>query len=152
MKFKKINVHSDGTPWRQVVHINDLARAISVCVQTSPEKISGQAFNIGLLSGNYTVKQIAETAKDCLGNIPIFYNTENISVSRSYQVSFKKAKNVLNFEAKIDLIIGGKEIVNEANKLMMQGIELMDRKTNRLLQINYLLSNGHIDKNLRFIN
>ena len=39
-----------------------------------------------------------------------------------------------------------------ACQLMMQGIELMDRKTNRLLQINYLLSNGHIDKNLRFIN
>jgi nucleoside-diphosphate-sugar epimerase len=151
MKFRKINVHSDGTPWRPVVHINDLVRAIDICIRINPEKISGKAFNIGLFEGNYNVKQIAEAARDCLGDVPIFYNTENILDSRSYQVSFIKALSVLDFKASISLKLGGTELITESKKLMKNGIELMDRKTNRLLQLNYLLSNGYIDKKLRFI-
>jgi hypothetical protein len=45
---------------------------------------------------------------------------------------------------------GGAEIVLESKKLIGQGIDLMDRKTNRLLQIKYLLENGLIDGSLRF--
>lgn len=150
LKHKKINVHSDGTPWRPVVHISDLVRAIEICIKITPEKISGKAFNIGLLGGNFTVKQIAEAAKDCIGRIPISYNTENILDSRSYQVSFKKAQDELNFRANTNLKSGGTELVTESKKLMGNGIDLMDRKTNRLLQINHLLSNGYIDETLRF--
>lgn len=150
LKHKKINVHSDGTPWRPVVHISDLVRAIEICIKITPEKISGKAFNIGLLGGNFTVKQIAEAAKDCIGGIPISYNTENILDSRSYQVSFKKAQDELNFKANTNLKSGGTELVTESKKLMGNGIDLMDRKTNRLLQINHLLSNGYIDESLRF--
>lgn len=150
LKHKKINVHSDGTPWRPVVHISDLVRAIEICIKITPEKISGKAFNIGLLGGNFTVKQIAEAAKDCIGRIPISYNTENILDSRSYQVSFKKAQDELNFRANTNLKLGGTELVTESKKLMGNGIDLMDRKTNRLLQINHLLSNGYIDETLRF--
>ena len=150
LKHKKINVHSDGTPWRPVVHISDLVRAIEICIKITPEKISGKAFNIGLLGGNFTVKQIAEAAKDCIGRIPISYNTENILDSRSYQVSFRKAQDELNFRANTNLKSGGTELVAESKKLMGNGIDLMDRKTNRLLQINHLLSNGYIDETLRF--
>ena len=150
LKHKKINVHSDGTPWRPVVHISDLVRAIEICIKITPEKISGKAFNIGLLGGNFTVKQIAEAAKDCIGGIQISYNTENILDSRSYQVSFKKAQDELNFKANTNLKSGGTELVTESKKLMGNGIDLMDRKTNRLLQINHLLSNGYIDESLRF--
>lgn len=150
LKHKKINVHSDGTPWRPVVHISDLVRAIEICIKITPEKISGKAFNIGLLGGNFTVKQIAEAAKDCIGRIPISYNTENILDSRSYQVSFRKAQDELNFRANTNLKSGGTELVTESKKLMGNGIDLMDRKTNRLLQINHLLSNGYIDETLRF--
>lgn len=150
LKYKKINVHSDGTPWRPVVHISDLVRAIEICIKVTPRKISGKAFNIGLLGGNFTVKQIAEAAKDCIGGIPISYNTENILDSRSYQVSFKKAQGELDFKANTNLKFGGTELVTESKKIMANGIDLMDRKTNRLLQINYLLSNGYIDETLRF--
>ena len=150
LKYKKINVHSDGTPWRPVVHISDLVRAIEICIKIAPEKISGKAFNIGLLGGNFTVKQIAEAAKDCIGGIPISFNTENILDSRSYQVSFKKAQDELNYKANTNLKSGGTELVTESKKLMANGIDLMDRKTNRLLQINYLLNNGYIDETLRF--
>lgn len=146
----RIEVHSDGTPWRPVVHIHDIALAIENCITSTPEKIKGKAFNVGVLNGNYTVKELAEAAQICLSNVPIAYRTENIVDSRSYKVSFNRAFKELGFQAKITLLEGGTEIVQEAKTLLAKKVELMDRKTNRLLQIRYLTEKGFVDDSLRF--
>jgi nucleoside-diphosphate-sugar epimerase len=150
LKQQRIDVHSDGTPWRPIVHVRDLARAIEVCIKIDNKVISGRSFNVGVLNGNFTVKQLAEAAQECLDGIPIAFKTENIVDPRSYKVSFERAQKELGFTAKVGLNTGGVEIVLESKKLIRQGIDLMDRKTNRLLQIKYLLENGLIDGSLRF--
>ena len=150
LKQQRIDVHSDGTPWRPIVHVLDLARAIEVCIKSDSERISGRSFNIGVLNGNFTVKQIAKAAQECLDGIPIAFKTENIVDPRSYKVSFERARKELGFTAKVGLLAGGAEIVLESKKLIWQGIDLMDRKTNRLLQMKFLLENGLIDGSLRF--
>jgi nucleoside-diphosphate-sugar epimerase len=150
LKQQRIDVHSDGTPWRPIVHVMDLARAIKSCIKADNEKISGRSFNVGVLNGNFTVKQLAEAAQECLDGIPIAFKTENIVDPRSYKVSFERAQRELGFTAKVGLNTGGAEIVLESKKLTGQGMDLMDRKTNRLLQIKYLLENGLIDGSLRF--
>jgi nucleoside-diphosphate-sugar epimerase len=150
LKQQRIDVHSDGTPWRPIVHVLDLARAIEVCIKSDSERISGRSFNIGVLNGNFTVKQIAKAAQECLDGIPIAFKTENIVDPRSYKVSFERARKELGFTAKVGLLAGGTEIVLESKKLIWQGIDLMDRKTNRLLQMKFLLENGLIDGSLRF--
>ena len=150
LKQQRIDVHSDGTPWRPIVHVMDLARAIESCIKADNKKISGRAFNVGVLNGNFTVKQLAEAAQECLDGIPIAFKTENIVDPRSYKVSFERAQRELGFTAKVGLNTGGAEIVLESKKLIGQGIDLMDRKTNRLLQIKYLLENGLIDGSRRF--
>jgi nucleoside-diphosphate-sugar epimerase len=150
LKQQRIDVHSDGTPWRPIVHVLDLARAIEVCIKSDNKRISARSFNVGVLNGNFTVKQLAEAAQECLDGIPIAFKTENIVDPRSYKVSFERAQRELGFTAKVGLNTGGAEIVLESKKLIGQGIDLMDRKTNRLLQIKYLLENGLIDGSLRF--
>lgn len=150
LKQQRIDVHSDGTPWRPIVHVLDLARAIEVCINSDRERISGRSFNIGVLNGNFTVKQIARAAQECLDGVPIAFKTENIVDPRSYKVSFERARKELGFTAKVGLLTGGTEIVLESKKLIGQGTDLMDRKTNRLLQMKFLLENGLIDGSLRF--
>jgi len=150
LKQQRIDVHSDGTPWRPIVHVLDLARAIEVCIKSDSERISGRSFNIGVLNGNFTVKQLAEAARECLDRIPIAFKTENIVDPRSYKVSFDRARKELGFTAKVGLLAGGTEIVLESKKLIGRGIDLMDRKTNRLLQMKFLLEKGLIDGSLRF--
>jgi len=147
---QKIDVHSDGNPWRPIVHVHDLSRAIEICIKSEADTVGSKSFNIGVLNGNFTVRELAEAAQKCLGGIPIAYKTENIVDPRSYKVSFQRAKRELKFEAGVGLDAGGAEIISESKKLIGQGIELMDRKTNRLLQIKYLLENGLIDGSLRF--
>ena len=55
-----IEIKSDGSPWRPIVHIRDLCEAIIGCIEAPVDKISNQAFNVGIKNGNYTVKEIAE--------------------------------------------------------------------------------------------
>jgi nucleoside-diphosphate-sugar epimerase len=150
LKNQRIDVHSDGTPWRPIVHVMDLTRAIEACIKSDNRNIAGRAFNIGVLGGNFTVKQLAEAAQECLGGIEIVFKTENVVDPRSYKVSFDRAKNELDFKAILGLNAGGSEIVLEARKLITTDIDLMDRKTNRLLQIKFLLENGFLDSKLRF--
>ena len=146
----RIDVHSDGSPWRPVVHVNDLVKAIEICLKIPDHVISGHSFNIGILNGNYTVEQLAKSAQFILNQIPISFNTEKILDPRSYKVSFKKAKEVLNFEATTDLKSGGAELILESGKLIVQDIDLLGRKTNRLSQLNFLIKERLLDENLRF--
>ena len=147
---KRIDVHSDGTPWRPIVHVQDLSEAIEICLKISPEVISGNSFNIGVLNGNFTVRELAEAAQAALNDIPITFNTENIVDPRSYKVSFSKARKVLNFQANTDLKMGGSELIAQSRKLLEQGVDLLDRKTNRLAQIKFLIKEGLLDETLRF--
>jgi nucleoside-diphosphate-sugar epimerase len=150
LKNGKIEVHSDGTPWRPIIHINDLSRFILNVLEAPKDKIAGKAFNVGVLNGNYTVKQIAEAAQSCLPNSPtITYNTENLVDPRSYKVSFDRAKRELGFIAETNLINGGKELllkINEINK----DKDILGKKTNRLSQLIYLIKIGTLNKELRF--
>jgi len=150
LKQKQIEVHSDGTPWRPIIHVQDIALAIQKCIESNNELIEARAFNLGVVNGNYTVRELAETAQKCLGGIPILYNTENISDPRSYRVSFERALRDLGFTAQIDLETGGNEIIRHAMELSTTGIDLLDRKTNRLQQVKYLVQNGLVDDSLRF--
>ena len=150
LTHKKIDVHSDGTPWRPIVHISDLCEAIEICLRISPEVISGESFNIGVAGGNFTVRQLAEAAKAALNDIPITFNTENISDPRSYKVSFSKAEKLLNFQAKTLLESGGSELISQSHKLIEQGFDLLGQKTNRLAQMKFLIKEGLLDETLRF--
>ena len=147
---KKIDIHSDGTPWRPIVHISDLCEAIEICLRILPEVISGESFNIGVAGGNFTVKQLATVAQSALNGIPIKFNTENISDPRSYKVSFSKAEKLLNFQAKTLLESGGSELISQSRKLIEQELDLLGRKTNRLAQMKFLINEGSLDETLRF--
>jgi nucleoside-diphosphate-sugar epimerase len=150
LKYGKIEVHSDGTPWRPIIHINDLSRFILNVLEAPKDKIAGKAFNVGVLNGNYTVKQIAEAAQSCLPNsTTITYNTENLVDPRSYKVSFDRAKQELGFIAETDLIDGGKELLLKINE-NSKDRDILGKKTNRLSQLIYLIKIGTLDKELRF--
>jgi nucleoside-diphosphate-sugar epimerase len=150
LMHKRIDVHSDGTPWRPIIHVQDLSKAIEICLEITPEVISGNSFNIGVINGNYTVKQLAEAAQAALNGIPITFKTESIVDPRSYKVSFSKAKKVLNFQANTDLKTGGSELISQSRKLLEHGVDLLDRKTNRLAQMKFLIKEGLLDETLRF--
>ena len=131
------------------MHVLDLANFILLTLRAEKEKISGKAFNVGVINGNYTVKEIAEAANSCLpSKVDIIYNTENTTDHRSYRVSFLRAKHELGFNAAITLESGGAELLERISSVKNLK-DILGSVTNRLLHLKHLEELGLINKELR---
>ena len=109
----KIEIKSDGSPWRPVIHVKDLCNAFISGIEAPKELVSGQSFNVGIKNGNFTVKDLAESAQRVVtGSELVFLNQH--TDPRTYKVSFKKILTTLKdyFKPEWSLDKGGYELVN----------------------------------------
>ncbi len=148
----KIEIKSDGTPWRPVVHIKDVSSAFIAGLEAPLDLVEGESFNVGILDGNYTVRELAEAAQRSVPGSTLVFTGEHGKDARTYRVSFKKILTVLKdyYQPQWDLDKGGKELVELFKKVNFTEEMFRGRCTNRLKQINYLLENQRIDESLRW--
>lgn len=148
----KIEIKSDGSPWRPVVHVRDVSNAFIAGLKAPAELVANQSFNVGIKDGNYTVKDLAEAAQKVVGNCELIFTGEH-SDNRTYRVSFKKILTVLKdyYNPKWDLIKGGQELVEFFGKIGFDEEMFRGRKCNRLAQLKYLISEGKINSNFYWI-
>src|ERR1700726_2083162 len=57
---KEVKMTSDGTPWRPLVHVNDIAEAIRLALEAPREAVHNQVLNVGSDEQNYRIREIAE--------------------------------------------------------------------------------------------
>jgi len=150
----KIEIKSDGTPWRPVVHIRDVCNAFIAGLEAPKELVSKQSFNIGIKNGNYTIRDLAEAAQKVVKGCSVVFTGEHGSDSRTYKVSFKKILSVLKdyYKPEWDLIRGGKELIVFFKKINLTEEMFRGRLCNRLPQLKYLVKNNRINYNLFWIN
>ena len=151
--LNKIEIKSDGSPWRPVIHIKDVCQAIHAGIVTNSEKINKKIYNIGIRNGNFTVKDIANAANSILPNSRINYTNEHGSDSRTYKVSFSKIFEELNeyYKPDFDLKSGGRELVDYFIKTNFTRESFEGSNTNRLKKLKELVANNKLDNNLRMI-
>lgn len=129
------------------MHIKDLCRSIYLALLADFDK---EIFNIGMMNGNYQIKELAEIAANSLNIENIYYNTENIVDSRSYRVNFKKAYSHLKFRANTNLDIGAAEIIEKLMGGNFVKNDFLGARTTRLKHLNNLITEGVISDDLRF--
>ena len=85
----EIKVLSDGTPWRPLIDVKDMARAIDWAI-TRPAEHGGGCLvvNVGSDTWNYQVRELAETAASAIPSAKVSINTEAPPDKRSYRVDF----------------------------------------------------------------
>lgn len=149
----KIEIKSDGTPWRPVVHIQDVCAAFIAGINAPKALLAGRAFNVGIPNGNYTVRQLAEAAQRAVPGSSLVFTGEHGSDSRTYRVSFKRILTELKdyFLPSWNLDRGAAELVNYFKKIEFSEKEFRGWKTTRLMQINRLRGQGKLDVKLREI-
>ena len=144
----KIEVHTDGTPHRPVVHISDVVDFFILLLQAPSNTIQGQAYNLGCIGSNFTVLEVAEAASQSLGGVPIVLNTEEVGDQRSYRVSFTKAKEELGYSGSKSLQDGGKEILANFMNLSEENRERYFSETTRLQVLKGLITSGSLKSDL----
>jgi nucleoside-diphosphate-sugar epimerase len=85
-----IRLQSDGTPWRPLVHVRDVARATLALLEAPEEAVAGQAFNIGSAEQNYRIRELAEIVHERLPDCEVTYAEGASPDPRSYRVDFSK--------------------------------------------------------------
>ena len=148
---KKIKIVSDGLPWRPILHVKDLCNVIKNLIEKNYKNINGKAFNIGLKNGNFRVIDLAIKVLKKLKNIKIEIINSHNKDQRTYKVSFKRiyklcGKNIIKVTAED----GINELMKFLNKNKLNRKTLL-RKTTRLDQLNYLIKNRKLSKNLELI-
>jgi nucleoside-diphosphate-sugar epimerase len=147
----KIEILSDGSPWRPVVHVKDVCQAFIAGLEAPAELVGGKAFNVGILDGNYTVRDLAEAAQRSVPGSELVFLNEHTD-PRSYRVSFKRILSELKdyFKPEWDLDKGGRELIAYFDKVNFTEDNFRGKTCNRLAQLEYLQSSQIINNDLRF--
>ncbi|MCW2759031.1 MAG: putative nucleotide sugar epimerase/dehydratase [Nocardioidaceae bacterium] len=107
----KILVLSDGTPWRPLVHAEDIATAFTAVLEAPKEAVHDQAFNVGDERNNVTVAEIAAEVARAVPSAELVITGEHGGDPRSYRVDFAKIRAALpGWSAQWDIAAGAAEL------------------------------------------
>jgi nucleoside-diphosphate-sugar epimerase len=147
----KIEIKSDGTPWRPVIHIQDVSSAFIAGIVAPLELVEGESFNVGIPNGNFSIRQLAEAAQQVIPNSELRFTNEHGKDSRTYRVGFSKILNVLReyYKPEWTLQKGGSELREKFKEIGFTEEMFRGRRCNRLAQINYLIENKKLSTSLK---
>jgi nucleoside-diphosphate-sugar epimerase len=143
---KEIRLTSDGTPWRPLVHIHDIAHAIVCTLQAPRNVVHKEVFNVGSTAENYRVRQIAEIVADTFPGCGLSFGSSD-GDNRSYRVNFDKIHERLpGFGCAWNASRGAQELFDLFKRIAMTSNTFEFRTYTRLKQLEYLLRTRQIDE------
>jgi nucleoside-diphosphate-sugar epimerase len=144
---KEIRMTSDGTPWRPLAHVLDIAQAIACAIEAPRQIVHNQVFNVGTTSENYQVREIAQIVADVFPGCKLTFGTSD-GDNRSYRVNFEKIHSTLpNFKCQRNVEAGARELLSVFRSINMSAEVFNFRAYTRLKQLQHLLRTGQIDEN-----
>jgi nucleoside-diphosphate-sugar epimerase len=147
----KIYIKSDGTPWRPIVHIEDISRAFIAALTAPREVIIAQAFNVGRTDQNFRIREIADIVKNTVPNCVVEYAPDGGPDLRCYRVDCSKIARVLTaFKPQWDAPAGTRQL---HQAFVHNGLKLDEFEGPRFKRIDHiqgLLTGGQLDASLRW--
>lgn len=150
---EKIDILSDGTPWRPLIHVKDMARAIDWGISRSVEN-GGKylVVNAGSNEWNYQISELANGVKSVLPGIDIKINEDAVPDNRSYMVDFSLYKSLApNFYPEIRLAEAVQDIVVGLKNMNFNNAKFRNSNLIRLNVLNEHRNNDRLDDHLRWI-
>lgn len=146
-----VYIKSDGSPWRPIVHIEDISRAFIAVLEAPREAIHNEAFNVGRNEDNYQIRDLANIVKETVPNCQIEYAADAGPDKRCYRVNCSKIMQVLpNFKPQWDAHKGAIELYEAYQKVGLTLEEFEGSRYQRIAHIKYLLNQDLLDENLRW--
>ena len=147
----KVLIKSDGTPWRPIIHIEDISRAFIAVLNAPREAIHNQAFNVGRNDQNYRIRDLAVIVKETIPGCEIEYAQDAGPDKRTYRVDFSKIAEMLpEFQPQWDARRGAQELYEAYKACGLKLDEFEGPKYKRIDHIKLLLSEGSLDSSLRW--
>jgi len=148
----KVTLLSDGTPWRPIVHIEDISRAFLAVLDAPREAIHDQAFNVGVTEHNYRILELAEIVADTVPGSRIEIAEGAGPDKRCYRVDCSKIQRVLPaFQPQWDAHRGARELSEAYKRQGMTEATFHGPDYIRLKHLQGLLDEGVLGPDLRWV-
>jgi len=147
----KVLLRSDGSPWRPIVHIEDISRAFLAVLSVPAERVGGQAFNIGRNDQNYRIREIAEIVKETVPGCEIAFADDAGPDKRNYRADFSKvARQLPEFQPQWDARKGARELFDAYRAIGLKLEDFEGPRFRRIDQLKQLLGSGNLAPDLRW--
>lgn len=144
-------IKSDGMPWRPLVHIEDIARAFVAVLEAPRELVHNEAFNVGLTSENYRVREVADMVAQVVRGSRVTYAGDASPDARNYRVSCDKIRSRLPaFQPRWTVRKGIEQVYDAFRQHGVRGEEFLSSQFIRLKRIRELQTAGALDEMLRW--
>jgi nucleoside-diphosphate-sugar epimerase len=143
-------VKSDGTPWRPLVHVEDIAQAFLAALEAPLDLVRGEAFNVGGTDHNYTVATIASVVQEVIPGSVVVYAPGGGPDARSYRVDCSKVARTLGFKPRWDLRRGVEQLYRAFQVHGLSPEDVEGPRYVRIERIKELQQRGLLDHELRW--
>jgi nucleoside-diphosphate-sugar epimerase len=147
----RIQIDSDGSPWRPLVHIRDIGQAAMTAIDAPEHVVRGQAVNIGDDSENYQVRDIGRIVQETLGSkVELNISGKSGPDTRSYRVSFQKVRSILpSFRTQWSAKRGAQELLEVAQRRGLTHDEFIGGAYANVEILKRRLASGEVTHDLR---
>lgn len=149
LRTGRIEVLSDGTPWRPLIHVDDMSRAIEWAVTRGGDRMV--EVNVGSQAWTWQVGQLAREVAELLGGVAVEINTNAAPDKRSYRVDFSRfAALAPDHQPRKDFATAVRELAEEVRRIDLGAEAIRESRFIRLNVLRGLVQSGKLDGELRW--
>ncbi len=145
-----VRLKSDGTPWRPIVHIRDIAQAFLLALAAPHDVVGGRAFNVVATAENYQVRDLARIVADTLPGCAVEIALDASPDVRNYRVRGDRFGEAVGFEPAWDARRGAAELATAFRETGLTHDEVEGPRFQRIARIRERLADGSLWPDLRF--
>jgi nucleoside-diphosphate-sugar epimerase len=147
----KVHIKSDGTPWRPIVHVEDISRAFLAALQAPREVVHGEAFNVARPDGNYRIRELAEIVHQTVPGCEVEFAADASPDTRNYRVDSSKILSSLpGFEPQWTAQDGARQLYEAFAEQGISLEEVEGWRFRRIGQIKRLMDAAELGPDLRW--
>ena len=147
-----VYIKSDGTPWRPIVHIEDISRAFLAVLNAPRELVHNTSFNVGATTENYRIRELADIVERTVPGCRVEYAADGGPDKRCYRVSCEKISRVLpEYQPQWTAAKGAVELYEAFRNVGLTSEDFEGPRYSRIAHIKKRIADGEIDSNLRWV-
>lgn len=147
----QVYIKSDGTPWRPIVHIEDIVGAAMSVLEAPIEAVHNETFNVGLTEENYRIREIADVVLQTVPNSRVEYAPGGGPDKRCYRVDCSKIRRKLpGFHPQWNLRKGARQLYDAYQAVGLTAEDIEKGRYARIAHIRRLMSAGQLNDSLRW--
>jgi nucleoside-diphosphate-sugar epimerase len=149
----EVHLKSDGSPWRPIVHVEDIALAYIATLEADRNLVHNRAFNVGTTSENYQIREIATVVRDVVPGSQIGFADGAAPDTRNYRVDCNLiSKTLHSFKPQWTLRKGVEQLFEAYQRVGLTLEDFEGERFKRIAHVQKLVADKVLDGDLRRVN